>query len=395
MRSQIYRRVAAIAALSLLSGCIVSHELLGTGGGGSGGDASLGQSGVAPSVFGYAVADEPQAALIARQVLNAGGNAADAAAAAGFALSVTLPSRAGLGGGGECLVKMPDAQGNAQPAVALMFPPVAVGQGGGDRPAAVPTLARGLLALQVRYGALPFSSVIVPAERLAGGVPVSPALEADLQVVGNALLDDPAAASVFGPNGSLLPAGANLVQPDLAASLETLRTQGVQGFYDGGFAQQLVSAADQAGGGLTIQDLNAALPQFTNPASSANGNTTIDALPAVAATGAQPATASFAAVDKNGGVVACAVTMNNLFGTGRIAPGTGILLAAAPHAQAVLAATLTTSSGGAFRAVTTGTGTGAISRANAISCPGGVPGGEATCTASADPAGQGLAVGGR
>jgi gamma-glutamyltranspeptidase/glutathione hydrolase len=34
-------------------------------------------------------------------------------------------------------------------------------------------------------------------------------------------------------------------------------------------------------------------------------------------------------------------------------------------------------------------------RANIISCPGGVPGGEASCTASADPRGQGLAIGGR
>ena len=46
---------------------------------------------------------------------------------------------------------------------------------------------------------------------------------------------------------------------------------------------------------------------------------------------ALPASAAFMAVDKNGGVVACAVSMNNLFGTGRIAPGTGVLLAASPH----------------------------------------------------------------
>jgi len=71
----------------------------------------------------------------------------------------------------------------------------------------------------------------------------------------------------------------------------------------------------------------------------------------------------------------------------------------------------------AFRAAATGTGQAAAAqaaqiglanalsktptpipspgRANIISCPGTVPGGEATCTAIADPQGQGLAIGGR
>ena len=153
LNSPIYRRVAAFAALSLLAGCGLGHQVFGLGGDDN--NASLGQTGAAPSVFSYAVADEPQAALIARQILNQGGNAADAAAAAGFALSVTLPSRAGLGGGGACIIKMQDAKGNAQPPVALVFPPAAPSDDEGTRPAAVPTLARGLLALQARYGQLP------------------------------------------------------------------------------------------------------------------------------------------------------------------------------------------------------------------------------------------------
>jgi gamma-glutamyltranspeptidase/glutathione hydrolase len=365
-------------------------------------NASLGQSAAIPTAFGYAVADEPQAALIGRQILNDGGNAADAAAAEGFALSVTLPSRASLGGGGACIVKMPATDGSAQAPVALLFPPGAptgaASATNPDRPAAIPTLARGLLALQARYGQLPYASVIVPAERLAGGAPISPALEADLQVVRNALLSDPAAAAVFAPSGTLLPAGANLVQPDLAATFEILRTQGVQGFYAGAFAQQLTQAADAAGGDLTLRDLNEATPQFTTPDISTTGNLSTATLPNTTPTGqSQPATASFMALDKNGGIVACAVSLNNLFGTGRIAPGTGILLAASPHTRPAptLAASVTYTSGLNFRGAKTGTGDSALSRANTIACPDGVPGGEASCTASADPHGQGLAIGGR
>jgi gamma-glutamyltranspeptidase / glutathione hydrolase len=421
LNSPIYRRVTALAALSLLAGCSLGHQMLGIDTNDS--NASLGQTGAAPSVFSYVAADEPQAALVARQILNQGGNAADAAAAAGFALSVTLPSRAGLGGGGACIIKMQDAKGNMQPPEALLFPPGAPSDAGGTRPAAVPTLARGLLALQARYGQLPYSSVIVPAERLAGGAPVSPALEADLQVVGNALLADPAAAAVFGPSGSVLPAGANLVQPDLVATFEVLRTQGVQGFYAGSFAQQFASAADAAGGGLSTENLNDATPKFAAPVTSSAGDFQLAMLPTATPTGQTlPASAAFEALDKNGGVVACAVTMNNLFGTGRIASGTGILLAASPRAipTPILAAGIAYSPGGAmtFRAVATGTGQAGAAqaasialanalaknpaapvpepgRANVISCPGGVPGGEASCTASADPRGQGLAIGGR
>ena len=398
--------------LPLLAGC-------GLFGGGN--NNSVGITAATPSVFGYAVADEPQAALVGRQVLNAGGNAADAAAAIGFALAVTLPSRAGLGGGGGCVISVPDNTANPRPATVLLFPPGPPATAGGDRPAAIPSLARGLLALDARYGLLNYASVIVPAERLAGGVPVSPALASDLAVVGAALLSDPAAAQVFGGNGAVLPAGANLSQPDLAGTLEQLRTGGVAGFYGGANAAAFAASADTAGAALTPADLAANVPQYIAPEQDRAGNATVSFIPTAAPAGtALPASAGFAALDKNGGVVACAVTMNNLFGTGRVAPGTGVLLAASPRTTPtpVLGAAIATTSGGAtFRAAVTGTGQAGAAvavatamynalhnslasvpdpgRANVISCPGGVPGGEASCVASADPRGQGLAVGGR
>jgi gamma-glutamyltranspeptidase/glutathione hydrolase len=40
--------------------------------------------------------------------------------------------------------------------------------------------------------------------------------------------------------------------------------------------------------------------------------------------------ASLITLDREGNAVSCAFSMNNLFGTGRVVPGTGILLAAAP-----------------------------------------------------------------
>jgi gamma-glutamyltranspeptidase / glutathione hydrolase len=47
-----------------------------------------------------------------------------------------------------------------------------------------------------------------------------------------------------------------------------------------------------------------------------------------------PSATSFVVVDRDGSAVACTLTMNNNFGTGRMAQGTGILLAAAPTDRA-------------------------------------------------------------
>ncbi|MDR3505631.1 MAG: gamma-glutamyltransferase [Acidocella sp.] len=415
MHSRFFRLAAAVSLVAL-SGCAtLGHQILGTNS-----SPAPSQNGEGQTVFGYAVADEPQAALIGRQVLNQGGNAADAAAAEGFAMAVTLPSRAALGGGGACLVRMPNAQGQLQPPVALMFPAGSPAAARGGRPAAVPTMARGLLALQAGYGQLSQSAVIVPAERLAASAQLSPVLETDLQVVGSALLADPSAAAVFAPNGTLLPSGANLAQPDLAGTLEALRTQGVQGFYAGGYAQNFAAAAQVAGGGLTAQDLGSAKPRIETPVFGKAKNYSTAALPvATPAMETLPASASFMALDKNGGAVICVTSLNNLFGTGRIAPGTGVLLAASPHSNPApdLAAAMAYTDG-TFRAAASGTGQGGAAeaaqtglanalaghpaaavpepgRANVISCPGGVPGGERSCAAVADSRGQGLAIGGR
>jgi len=348
-----------------------------------------GSQGFVRGFLGGVASEEPSATAVARAVLSAGGTAADAAAAAGFMLSVTLPSRAGLGGGGACVVYHPRRDAPE----ALIFMPGAR-QGGtetADRPAAVPMMARGLFALTTRMqGARPFEELIAPAEQMARfGAPASRALVADLAVVGSALLTDPNARAVFTrPDGTALRVGDTFTNTPLGGTLTAMRTQGVGDMHQGSFARRLTELVPAAGGGnMTLAELRAALPAL-GPAlvREAGGGDRIGFLPvdgglaaaagyaalaagqsaeqaqaralAVAAaarsgqgsnaeallaqadlpTGslpALPASTALTVFDRQGGAVACIFTMNNLFGTGRMAPGTGMLLAAAPGLGAV------------------------------------------------------------
>jgi gamma-glutamyltranspeptidase/glutathione hydrolase len=447
---------------------------------GSGNAPAQGQPGYVKGFLGGVVADEPRAALAARQVLSAGGTAADAAVALGFVLSVTLPSRAGLGGGGACLAYAADKKSpNQGVPEAILFLPVAPASLGAnaDRPAAVPMLARGLYLLHARYGRVAFESLIAPAEELARfGTPTPRTLARDIATVAGPLLADPNARAVFSQNGIPLAEGQTLTQPDLAATLTRTRVQGVGDFYTGQLARRIVQASPLAGGPLTLADLNNALPRLAPaivlpyrhdqvaflPAPADGGlaaaaafqmlqanQSAFDAAQAralgVAARWRQggvaadsllaptaslpaaslpplPASTTFATLDKDGNAVVCALSMDNLFGTGRILPGLGILLAASPNAAPppLYAAALTWNDNThAFRAAVGGSGQAGApmavalgmlnalrsnqpmpapvpdpGRASVISCPDYLPGQNGSCSWAVDPREAGLAAGG-
>ncbi|MGH7153760.1 MAG: gamma-glutamyltransferase, partial [Acetobacteraceae bacterium] len=185
-----------------------------------------GQPGHIAGFLGAVVSDEPRATLIGRQVLSQGGDAADAAVAVGFALAVTLPSRAGLGGSGACLAFAPgrDSINQGQPE-AILFTPEAPPQisSGADRPAALPMLPRGLYLLHARYGTGDMGPLIAPAETLARfGTAASRAFVQDLDLVSGPLFADPQARAVFSVNGAALAVGQTFRQPDLAVTLSQL-----------------------------------------------------------------------------------------------------------------------------------------------------------------------------
>lgn len=347
------------------------------------------------NIRGGAVADEPRAALVARDVLASGGNAADAAVAAYFALSVTMPSAAGLGGGGVCLVHDADKKITD----VIDFLPRAA-KGG---LVAVPGNVRGMAAINARYGKLPWPQLVNPGASLAGtGTAVSRALATELQAAGSRLGEDPQMAAVFTKDGAALGESDNLRQVDLGAALERIRVGGVNEFYSGQLGRALADGAQSIGAPLTIDDLRAAKAVLYAPAAIDAGDQQLffpvppssggvlaaqmvqaldhidatkpaevakaingliaarqgwmkpggDASKPVgdlvgsdhvqAATDARldapgyamnenPSATGLVTMDADGKGVACEFTMNAPFGSARIAPGTGIILAPAPN----------------------------------------------------------------
>jgi gamma-glutamyltranspeptidase/glutathione hydrolase len=265
--------------------------------------------------------------------------------------------------------------------------------------------------------------------------------------------------------------GQGLAQPVLATTLVALRTSGVGDFYNGILARRIADASPGAGTPIGLADLRAGLPSVAAPAVVPFGDDKVAFLPTAGGIGAAaallglkaqpedtqgawsrslaaaarwrdgganseqvlnaalaapaavplyPASTTFAALDTDGNAVVCAVTLNNLFGTGRILPGIGFIAAAAPTTPPLLAAGLAWNEHtNAFHAEAGGSGQAGAAlatalalanslrsgapmpnlvpdpgRANVISCARYLPGAESSCGAAADPRDAGLAAGG-
>ena len=382
---------------------------------GSNKTAPLGEVGFVEGFLGGVVADEPLAAQIGRDILSAGGSAADAAVAIGITLSVTYPAAASLGGGGLCVVH-DRATKKIETIEFLARAPRSIPRSA-TRPSAVPGNPRGFFALHSRYGRLDWSQLLAPAEQLARfGNVVSRSLARTLTAVGPALLQDMDSRRIFiNPNGTnVIGEGDTLVQVDLAAVLGNLRRRGPGEFYSGQMAQRLITAVNEVGGSLSLDDLRNMRPEWRGTVKMPIGNHILHFAPPPADAGTveaqlisiltrirsyedasvaerphlliesfkrafgdrvrrqnattppidrlaeahhrrlmasyrpdaqthatqvglptqlppeNPAATSFVTIDRSGSAVACGLTMNNIFGIGRVARGTGIMMAAIP-----------------------------------------------------------------
>lgn len=276
-------RVSRAAATALVGAGLLAALLaapLGLGSATPGpSQAPFGPARSAVSRTGVVAAGSEEAADAGARILEAGGNAADAAVAAAFALAVTYPQAGNLAGGGFLVART--AQGETlaldfretAPAAARreMFvdrsgSPVAGASTLSGLAVGVPGTVRGLEALHRRLGKLPWAAVVEPSIRLArDGFRVPAKLSKDIADERKALSAHEASRALFLPGGEPLRPGSLLRQPELARTLALIAEKGADGFHKGTVAEQIASFVRRTGGVLTPEDLAAYAPVWRPP----------------------------------------------------------------------------------------------------------------------------------
>jgi gamma-glutamyltranspeptidase/glutathione hydrolase len=213
------------------------------------------------------VAQEPLAADVGLAVLKSGGNAIDAAVAVGFALEVTYPFAGNIGGGGFLTARFADGRVTfidfreaAPKAASRNMYLDAAGNVTRDsiegwRASGVPGTVRGLELAHKKYGRKPWAELVAPAVDLAGnGLPMSWSNSDSLAHAGH--LDKfQESKRIFRRDGKLYEPGEVLIQPELAATLERIRSRGASDFYEGETAHRLATEMERNGGLITLDDL--------------------------------------------------------------------------------------------------------------------------------------------
>lgn len=212
---------------------------------------------------GAVSAADPRAAEAGREILAAGGSAADAALATMLALTVVEPQSSGIGGGGflvyhdERRDRLSTYDGR-ETAPAAATPALFLGPDGrplpfgqarpGGKSVGVPGNFRLMELAHERHGRLPWARLFQPAIRLArDGFAITPRLRA--MIIGHAEiagLTPWGRRHLFGGDGQPLPVGTRVRNPELARLLESVAARGPDFYYNGPPAQSLVRTVTTA-----------------------------------------------------------------------------------------------------------------------------------------------------
>jgi gamma-glutamyltranspeptidase/glutathione hydrolase len=217
------------------------------------------------------VSREPHATDAGVAILEAGGNAVDAAVAVAFSLAVTHPSAGNLGGGGFMLVRLANGQTTfidfreraPKSSSRNMYIDAKTGRATQDsvvgyRASGIPGTVRRMEYAHAKFGKKPWKDLVQPAVTLAAdGFPVSYGLGTSLksQATSGKLAKFEDSKRIFLKGGSFYEVGETFRQPDLAKTLTRIRDNGAKDFYEGETARMLAQDMADHHGEITLEDL--------------------------------------------------------------------------------------------------------------------------------------------
>ena len=229
---------------------------------------------------GMVASSQPLATAAGLEILAKGGNAADAAVAAGAALNVTEPSSTGIGGDMFALHYSADTKqvtalnGSGRAPAGLTLERLKQDGFSMELPpfhaytVTVPGACAGWFDLIERHGSLPMAEILAPAIRLAReGFPVAP-------ISAHAWRWGAEHQLGAAPNGHELllagrapGAGEIFRNPNLAQTFELVAGGGREAFYQGKIAETIVSVIREAGGCMSLDDLASHVSTWEEPIS--------------------------------------------------------------------------------------------------------------------------------
>lgn len=205
-------------------------------------------------------AAHPLASLAGKKMYEQGGNAFDAAVAAGFTLAVVEPSMSGIGGRLQAIFRKVsgDIGGvDASTQVPINYKPSKEKFSSGYRTIGIPGVVAGLLKLHEEHGILPLQQVMEPAIHYAENGFEILAGEARRQQMTKEVFEqfEGTKKHFLNAEGESFQKGDWVIQKTLASTLKSIALKGKAGFYDGEVAQKMVNDIQSNGGLLTLEDL--------------------------------------------------------------------------------------------------------------------------------------------
>ena len=200
----------------------------------------------------------PLASEAGNEMYLKGGNAADAAVAAAFTLSVVEPSMSGIGGRLQAIIRLPDNEIRGIDASTQV--PENYNKeikANNYETIGIPGTVAGLLEIHSKYGRLDLQTVMEPAINYAiNGFKILRGESIRQELARIELIKNKQTAKYFLKNDSIsYEEGEMFIQKDLAKVLKKISTEGSKGFYEGEIAEKIEEDILANNGFITKEDL--------------------------------------------------------------------------------------------------------------------------------------------